>query len=520
MSSLSRCPVRSTGSTGSWGDGVEVRLLGETDRPFDRARRDSYSRLAIGDGLGSLTIVMLFAALVGVGDDAGDALALAGVSVVTGSLAIAIRRSFRRRERPPAARVISGLASTWAVLVLTGTVVYLVSGTSTQVDEALFESAAGFSTVAATSLNPEALSTPIAVFRGGTQFIGGLVGLLAGVVALPRTMKGNVQVPKGEGRRSDRLAPDPITGRRRVLAMYVGLTVLCGAGYALSGLGARSSVIHAMTTLSTGGFSDQADSFVTAPGAARVVATVFMAIAGTSYFVLFWLLRGNVGRFSRSPELRLYLLLLLAVTVLLAIDVDGLSLGDAAFTAASASSTTGFALTDWTLFPSAGLSLLLVAVATGAMGASAGSGLRVVRAWLLVLFAAREIRRQLDPKSVTLVRHGQRTLNDRELDSLTGYQIAHFGLCGVGAFALALTGDDLVDSLWTAISVVSTFGPSPTMGPFGDADQLGRFGQLAMVPGMLAGRLTILPLLLAVSSALQAYRWSARELRRAVRTRR
>lgn len=497
-----------------------MSLLDDADRAFDRGRRDSYSRLAIGDGLGALTVTMVAAALYGIADDFADAAILLGVSMVTGTISIGIRRSFRRRERPPAGRVISGLASTWAVLVLTGTVVYLLTGTADTVDEALFESAAGFSTVAATSLDPESLSAPMALFRAATQFVGGLVGLLAGVVALPRTMKGNVQVPKGEGRRADRLAPDPITGRRRVTAIYVGLTTACGIGYGLAGLGARSSIVHAMTTLSTGGFSDQADSFASAPGGARVVATVFMVIAGTSYFALFWLLRGNVGRFSRSPELRLYGLLLVTVTTLLVIDVEGLSVGDAAFTAASASSTTGFAVTDWTVFPSAGLSLLLVAVATGAMGASAGSGLRVIRAWLLFLFAAREIRRQLDPRSVTLVRHGQRTLGDRELDSLTGYQIAHFGLCGIGAFLLALTGDDLVDALWTAISVVSTYGPSPTMGPFGDADQLGRVGQLVMIPGMLAGRLTILPLLLAVSSALQAYRWSVREARRLAKARR
>ena len=133
---------------------------------------------------------------------------------------------------------------------------------------------------------------------------------------------------------------------------------------------------------------------------------------------------------------------------------------------------------------------------------------------------AREIRRQLDPNAVTLVRHGGRTLDDKELDSLTGYQIAHFGLCGIGALMLALTGAELVDSLWTAISVVSTFGPSPTMGAFGDADELGRLGQLVMIPGMLAGRLTILPLLLAVAAVQQGYRALFLGIRRLARPRR
>ena len=499
---------------------MSQREASEAAPGFGAARRDSYSRLAVADGLLAFTIIALLAAGAGVTDKLGDSLVLLAVAGITGSIAIATRRTFVRRERPPTARVIAGLASTWASLVLAGSIVYLASGTITTVDEALFESAAGFSTVAATTLEPESLGISMSLFRAGTQFVGGLVGLLAGVVALPRTMKGNVQIPKGRGSRADRLVPDPVIVRQRVVRLYLALATACGFGYLITGLGVRSSLIHALTTVSTGGFSDRADSFVSAPGGAKVVATVFMFIGGMSFFALFWLIRGNHRRFVKSPELRIYLGIIGVVTLSLLREVDGLSVGDALFTAASASSTTGLAVTDWTGFPSGALALLLVAVATGAMGASAGSGLRVIRAWLLCLFAAREIRRQLDPNAVTLVRHGGRTLGDKELDSLTGYQIAHFGLCGIGAFMLAVTGDELVDSLWTAISVVSTFGPSPTMGAFGDADELGRLGQLVMIPGMLAGRLTILPLLLAVAALQQGYRAVFLGVRRLARPRR
>ena len=498
---------------------MSQREASEAAPGFGAARQDSYSRLAVADGLLAFAVIAVLAAVAGVTDNLGDSLVLLAVGAITGSIAIATRRKFVRRERLPTARVIAGLASTWASLVVTGSIVYLASGTIATFDEALFESAAGFSTVAATTVDPESLGTSMSLFRAGTQFVGGLVGLLAGVVALPRTMKGNVQIPKGRGSRADRLVPDPVIGRQRVVRLYLALATACGFGYLITGLGARSSLIHALTTVSTGGFSDRPDSLVSAPGGTKVVATVFMLIGGVSFFALFWLLRGNHRRFVKSPELRIYLGIIGLVTLSLLREVDGLSVGDALFTAASASSTTGLAVTEWTGFPSGALALLLVAVATGAMGASAGSGLRVIRAWLLCLFAAREIRRQLDPNAVTLVRHGGRTLDDKELDSLTGYQIAHFGLCGIGAFMLALTGDELVDSLWTAISVVSTFGPSPTIGAFGDADELGRLGQLVMIPGMLAGRLTILPLLLAVAALQQGYRALFLGIRRLARPR-
>ena len=488
---------------------------------FERAApRDSFSRRAICDGLVRVGTAGLLAGTIGFADAPLEALPMMLIAGVALGIGITGRRVFVRRRHVGAGRIISGLAATWAVMVLFGTAIYLSAGAISTVDGALFESAAGFSTVALTTVDPGELSLPVALFRGATQWIGGLLGLLIGVVALPRTMKGRVQIPKGQGRRADRLVPTIEVGRQRVFRIYMGLTLACGAGFVATGMSLRGAAIHAMTTVSTGGFSDNADSFVSESAGSRVVGTVFMIIAGMSFFVVFWLVRGNATRFARSPELRIYLVIIATVAALLLVHVDGLSVADAIFTAASASSTTGHAVAAWTVFPPAALSVLLVAVATGAMGASAGSGLRVIRAWLLVLYAGREVRRQLEPNAVMAVKHGERPVGQDELDHLTGYQIAHFGLCAVGAFLLALTGVELLDSLWTAISVVSTSGPSPATGPFGDADALGVVGRLILIPGMLAGRLTILPLLLAVVSLLRAKDWALRRSRRILKVRR
>ena len=45
----------------------------------------------------------------------------------------------------------------------------------------------------------------------------------------------------------------------------------------------------------------------------------------------------------------------------------------------------------------------------------------------------------------------------------------------------------------------------------------GLLSALILIPGMLAGRLTILPLLLAVASVLRARDWTIRETRRLLR---
>ena len=197
---------------------------------------------------------------------------------------------------------------------LAGSVVYLASGTITTVDEALFESAAGFSTVAATTLDPESLGTSMSLFRAGTQFVGGLVGLLAGVGGTASHNERQRADPEGRGSRADGSSLIPSSDVNE----WCGCTwrSLPHVDSATSSPASGSArLIHALTTVSTGGFSDRADSLVSAPGGAKVVATVFMLIGGVSFFALFWLLRGNHRRFVKSPELRIYLGIIGVVTL-------------------------------------------------------------------------------------------------------------------------------------------------------------------------------------------------------------
>ncbi len=486
--------------------------------PLGGERRvDSFNRLAVADALLTIGILILPAGIVETFDDTYHGLVLLAAGAVAIGIGASGRRTYQRRLRPTAARVVGGLAAAWAVLVVFGTGVYLLSGVTSNPATALFESASGFSTTSLTAFDPTELSAGMQLFRGATQWVGALVGLLAGIVALPGVLRGSVHVPVAQGRRLDRLAPGTITGRRRVLAIYGGLTSLCGLAYIATGMGFKDSIVHAMTTVSTGGFTNRADSFASYGVGPQIVATIFMTIAGTSYFVIWWILRGQRSRFLRSTELWLYLAMIACASIAILLSVDGIALRHAFFQAASATSTTGLASADWTVFPSSALAVLLIATATGAMGASAGGGLRVARAAALVAYARREMRRQLDPNVVTVVKREGALVADDELERLTGYQIAHFGLCAIGAFLLATTGVDIVSALWTAISAVSTAGPSPITGPAGDATTLSAVGRLLLIPGMLAGRLTILPLLAAIVGLLQGKEWAIRRAKRSLR---
>jgi Trk-type K+ transport system membrane component len=140
--------------------------------------------------------------------------------------------------------------------------------------------------------------------------------------------------------------------------------------------------------------------------------------------------------------------------------------------------------------------------------------MRVARAWTLVGFARRELRRQLDPHSVAVIKQGGAAIGEPVLERTTGYQIAHLGLSGLAAFLLAAADVDVVGAIYTGISVLSTHGPGVGTDAFGNLEPLSPLARLFLTPFMLAGRLTILPLLLAVSFAFRVEKGAIRRARR------
>ena len=478
-----------------------------------RSRADSHILLTISEGLTGLGIVSAVCSIAGFFDNAGDSavLGVTGVSLIT--LGAVARVRLKRRLRPSTAAVLAGLGATWLALVATGAAVYLISGTIGRLDDALVESAAGFSTTALTTLDPSELTVPMNLWRASTQWLGGLVGILVGVVALPLALHRRRLSPTEWGGDDNPLARGRIARRRQVVAVYLGLTAAIGFAFAITGMGTQHSAIHAMTTISAGGFSSVPDSFASFGAGPAAVATVGMIIAGSGYAVIWWAIRGQRRALARSIELRIYGVILLLGTLLVWWRADGLSWNDSLFTTVSAVSTTGFAVTDWTTQPDSVAALLLVLIATGSMVGSASAGLGIGRTRILVAFARRELSRQLDPGSVVVLKTDGQAVGDAAIERITGYQIAHLATCAGAAGLLALAGVDFLGALYTAVSVVSTHGPGIGVGSFGSLENFNQPARLLLVPFMLAGRLSLVPLMVGIVWIVHAQLGLRRELR-------
>ena len=460
-----------------------------------------------------LGVATMLCGLAGIGDDNADAVAFGSAGAVCALLAAVARRRVAPPDRPGAGRVFAGIGLLWTVLVLFGMVLYAGTGSLTRLDDALVESAAGFTTTSLTLLDAGEVSRSALLFRAATSWVGGLMAVWIGVVTLPTVLRSTALIGYTTGRRGLDLVPSIRTGRRRVLILYSGFTAVCVAAYLPTGLGVTDALVVGLGTASTGGFTGRADSLAGYGTATQAVAGVGMFLAGAGIFVIWWIVRGRLRPLWRSQELRTFVVLLAVATVAMAVH-RGVGVGEAGFMAVSAMSTTGFAIVDWTGWGTATTVIMLVAAGIGSMMGSAGGGMRVLRVQLLMGSAGGELRRQLDPYAVVLVRRDEESLSQRTLDRLGGHQVAYVVLVGLGAMLLGVSGVSLLGSVWGSVSAVATFGPAVgEIGAFGLLEGVDRAERLALVPLMLAGRMSVPPVLAGVGLVLNWYRSMQRHVR-------
>ena len=486
---------------------------------------------AIGIAFGLSGLVLALATGFALGDNNADAaIMLVFAFICLGLAALQRRRPFEARSMRPVPTLTAGVIG-YLVVAAISTTVYLATGTLDRVDDALYESVTGVATSSLTLFeDPQELSRGVLIWRSGTQWIGGLVALALAIGLLP-FLGGSRELadPRRRGERRLALAERPVPALKRVAIMYSGVTVVVTAALFIVGMGPTDAVAHALSSVSTGGFSTHADSIAHFDSrAVDIVMIIVMAGAGFSLALVWMLSRGQFRDTRRVYELRVYgaVLVFASTWVWWLVESDegsGDRLLDAVFTVVSLSTTTGHRVAEWgSWHPGAEMMLLFLLVAGGMSGSVAG-GLRWIRLVGLAQFVWRELLRQLHPRAVRSVKVGNSSISEESIDRWHAQLVLTMVMAGTGAVALAFFGSDITEALTLAFSAVSTTGPALAEdgGTLVHAATLSRSDRAALMPLVLAGRVSISPALVAVSVLYVAIRrrFSANAFRRGLQAR-
>lgn len=466
---------------------------------------------------------MVVSAIVDLTEGGHDSAGFASVGAVALLIGIFVHWSFPMPPRVLPRAALRTVAVSLMAMIFTSACGYWATGAIPRFDDALVESTSGFTTTAFTVLpNPEDFGNGVLFWRALTQWIGGYSAIATVIAVLPflgvsGPAQGTAQIPTGTQHLFSAHVKRVL---RKYLFLYFILTAIGASLYVIAGLGPFDALTYAFTTISTGGFSNHADSFSFFDSALlEWMGIAGMFLGGLSLAIAWSVMRGRFGVLRRATELYAYIGLIVGATFVIAlVESPGNGVSDhirlSAFTATSAVSSTGHWASDWSVWSPGPQVLLLILIGLGAMSGSMGGGFRITRALALLSYLWRELIGQLHPRTIRVVRVGDEVLDEGIVRRILGYQVLFLGTAAAGMIALTMTGADLETALSGSVSALATFGPS--IGELDVGTALAGTDHAALLVVMVlmfAGRVELYPVLDGIVAVVS---WPARHLRSAV----
>ena len=404
------------------------------------------------------------------------------------------------------------VAGSWIVLSLVGCLPFWLSGEIPHFVDAFFEIVSGFTTTGASIVpSVEDLSKGILYWRSFSHWVGGM-GVLVFLLAIaPSGERGTgftMHLLRAESPGPDvgKLVPKMRKTAGILYIIYCVLTVLNMIFLLAGGMNLFESVCHALGTAGTGGFGIKNDSLASYSPYLQNVTTIFMILFGINFSCYYLLLIKQWKSVWKDEELRTYIGIILGSILLIVLDTRGFygTLGEtvrhAAFQVGSIITTTGYATTDFDLWPSFSKTIILCLMIVGASAGSTGGGLKVGRLLLLLKGTRRNIRKMLNPRKVELIRNNGSVVDEKILDNTNAYFAAYVIIIFAIFAIISLDGFSVATNFSAALCTFNNIGPGlETVGPTCNFSAYSDLSKLVLSWAMLAGRLEIFPMLILFS---------------------
>ena len=402
------------------------------------------------------------------------------------------------------------VAAAWILLGAFGALPFVFSGAIPNYISAFFETVSGLTTTGASILTEiESLPRGILFWRSFTHWIGGMGVLVFMLAILPLAGGQTMHLMRAEvpGPTKGKLVPKMRSTAMILYGIYIALTVILAILLVLCRMPLYDSIVNALATAGTGGFSVLNNSIAGYNNpAAEWVLAIFMILFGINFNLYYFVLIRRWREAVKNEELHVFLIIVLLSTTVIAVNTwhlfegAGACLRTAFFQVASIVSTAGFATVNYDLWPELSKTVIILLTLTGACAGSTAGGLKLSRVIILVKSTFREIRHVLRPRSVNVVRLDGEAVSDETVRSATSYLALYLILFVLTVLLLSIDGYSLETNLTATLACINNVGPGlKEVGPAGNFSCYSLFSQALLTLNMLLGRLEIIPMLILLS---------------------
>ena len=392
----------------------------------------------------------------------------------------------------------------WILWSFFGALPFVFSGQIPNLIDAFFEISSGFTTTGATILNDvSVLSRSLLFWRSFTHLIGGMGVLVFALAIMDNAQNSHMEVMRAE-------VPGPIFGKvvsklkntaQILYVLYLALFVLFIILYYMAGMPLYDSVVIAMGTAGTGGFTVYNDGIAHYQSSLITYLTSFgVLVFGVNFNLYYYLMLRRVKEFFFDEVLRAYFLIVITATGLITLNTLHLyhSLADsfelALFQVSNIITTTGFGYGNTTNWPLFSQFILLLLMAIGGSAGSTAGGLKIIRGLIMAKIAKNQVLSTLSPHRVLTLHVNQAVIDKDTQHKVLKYFVIYVMILIGLIFIISLDNNNLMIVTSAVFSCFNNIGP--ILGTTASFSIFSPFSKILLAFAMIAGRLEIYPILL------------------------
>lgn len=397
---------------------------------------------------------------------------------------------------------------TWITFSLLGMLPFYLSGHIPNITDAFFETMSGFTTTGSTILKDiESLPKGLLLWRSLTQWQGG-IGIVVFTVALMPLLGGSAsQLFDAEtpAITQERFRPRVTQVAKRLWGIYILLTItVIGLLYA-GPMNLYDAINHALTTVSTGGYSTKNSSVAYWNSAyVEYVILFFMVVGATNMSLLYFCFNGKPAKLFKNEEFRWFISCVIIVTLIVTawLLYNNLAEGienafrKSAFQVITLISSCGFIADDFIPWGSFFWIIALIIMFVGGCAGSTCGGLKMGRFVILFKNLRNEFKKQTHPQAVLPVRMNGMVVSNNIVHRILAFAFVYMILIMVSSLVLTANGLGFEEALGAAVSAISNIGPAlGNLGPIGNFADVPALSKWFLSFLMLIGRLEIFTVL-------------------------
>ncbi len=401
--------------------------------------------------------------------------------------------------------------TSWLVLVLFASLPFMFSDLEASFADSFFEAMSGLTTTGSTVMvGLDNFPPGILLWRALLQGLGGIGIIVVAMAILPMLRIGGMQLFRTESSdKSDKALPRARQVATSIMGVYAFLIFLCFTLYWTQGIGAFDAICHALTTVSTAGFSthDLSFSYFNNP-TLEVIAIVFMLLGALPFVLYVHALHGRPESILKDSQVRWFLAVTIFAISIMTVWVSNTesmewmsAIRYSAFNIVSVITTTGYATSDYGAWGSFGTTFFFLLIVVGGCTGSTTGGIKIFRYQILYQVAKAQVQQLIHPHGIFRARFNGKPVTDSASNSVLGFFIL-FAMCFQAvAILLSFTGVDYITSMSAAATSLANVGPGlgNTIGPAGTFASLPDSAKWILSFAMLIGRLELFTVLILFS---------------------